>query len=249
MSTPTARHLRPILAFVLLITALGTTRSAGAQVTDDDGLTPSAPVPAAEAELGADAVRYGIALRTRLMWVPRSEIELFVKEAPSGMLKPGFGVDFVRRKGNFELVAGLGYDGIGTDDGFYLEKGDTPPAQTPDYVRFDGLGWITAEVLFMWHVPLHEMVSLRYGAGFGLGYVVGDALQTDTTCTSQFTSSCTRITGGGGQIDDPADIFPVFPVVNLRAGAQVRPTKDVAINFDLGLRTAFFFGLGAEYFF
>ena len=248
MSTSTARRCTRIACVsAFLLSLLGSTIPAFAQsAVDDDDISPVAP----KAELvTVDPVRYGVGLRTRMMWIPKGEIELFLEEAPSGMLEPGFAIDFVRRKGNFELVAGLGYDRIRTDDGVFLEKGDLPPAQTPDYVEFDGLGWITAEVLFMWHLPVHEIISLRYGAGFGLGLVVGEALQTDTTCTSQFTSSCTRITGGAGQIDDPADIFPVFPVVNLRAGAQVRPTPDMAINLDFGLRTAFFFGLGVEYFF
>lgn len=243
----TAVRARKIVSFAcFLAAALAVTpRSASAQAALDDETIPEVePTPTVPED---EVVHHGIAIRTRLMIVPQGELELFVEEAPSGMLEPGFSIDYVRRKGNFELVAGLGYDRIRTDEGLWLEKGDQPPADSPDLVTYDGLGWITAEVLFMWHKQLHEMFALRYGAGFGLGFIVGDALQTDTICTGSSTSSCAP--APGGQVDDPADIFPVFPVVNLRLGGQFKPTEQVAINVDFGLRTAFFASLGVTYFF
>ncbi|MBT8492303.1 MAG: hypothetical protein KJO07_04520 [Deltaproteobacteria bacterium] len=241
------RSLRRNFAALALVVTLGLPSLAQAQAAlDDDGL----PTPAAAADaVDPEAPRYGVQVRGRFMFLPKGLVEIAVDEAPSGMFEPGFGVDFIRRKGNFELVVGFGYDRIRTDEGLFLEKGDQPPAESPDYVVFDGLGWITGEVLFMWHTQLHEMVHLRYGGGFGLGLIVGDALQTDTVCTGASTSTCTPITSGPGQIDDPADIFPIWPVVNFRGGVQVRPNDDITINFDLGLRTAFFFGMSAGYYF
>lgn len=210
----------------------------------------SADSEEADASLAASAEtpRYGAGLRFRYIFVPKGFIELFTEEAPSGLGEPGFAVDFVRRKGDFELTLGLGYDRIRTDDGLWLEKGDQPPAEAPDFVRYDGLGWITAEALFMWNYALHDKFALRYGAGVGLGVIIGDALQTDTTCTGSSTATCTPITAGG-QVDDPADIFPVWPVISVRGGAQIRPTPELAINIDLGLRTVPFVGFGVSYLF
>ena len=196
---------------------------------------------------------YGVGLRLRGVFEPAFMMNLFVEEQTSGgMFHPGFGLELNRRKGEFELVLGLEYENVSPDDGYWLEKGDdgVSPGQFPDFVEFDGLSWFTADLTFMFHTLMSEKVAFRYGAGFGLGIVFGDALQTDSTCTGpNFDEQCTPITGGGGQINDPADIPPVFPVVNLILGAQFRPSKKVSINVEGGLRTLFFFGISGTYYF
>ena len=228
---------------------------AAAQSTlDDDG----APQPAVkepqvtQPALGEPVAEYGIGVRGFLMITPKFLLEAFFEEVPSGGLNPGFALEFVRRKGEFELAVGLGYNPLSTDDGPYLEKGDDPaiPGQTPDFTEFDGFGWITADVLFMWHKPLHEKVSLRYGAGIGLGIMVGNILQTDTTCTNSNTASCTPIMQGqAGEFRAESDTPPVFPVVNLVGGIQFKPIPKLAINVETGLRTTLFVGTKVAYFF
>jgi hypothetical protein len=195
---------------------------------------------------------YGVGLRLRGVFVPKGMLELFVEEASSGVFHPGFGLELTRRKGEFELVLGFEYENVSPEDGFWLEKGDDPvvPGQSPDFVDFEGLGWFTADLTFAFQSAINDMVAFRYGAGFGLGLVFGDALQTDSVCTgSDIENDCTPITGGGGQIRDPADIPPVFPVVNLLVGAQIKPTKKMTINIEGGLRTLFFFGVSSNYYF
>jgi len=237
-------------SFAVIVALVTSSALARAQTVLDDDPTPKVTVEDLEGKKEElEKARLGIGIRGRFNFIPRGEFELFVDEAPGGLFEPGFSIDFVRRKKDFELVAGIGYDRLRTDDGMWLEKGDQPPLQSPDFVEFDGFGWISVEMLFMWHAALHEKVFLRYGAGFGLGIMLGDVLQTDTTCTGAQTSTCTPITSGAGQIRDPADIFPVYPIINLRAGLQFRPTEDMAINLDIGLRDAFVGGLGVEYFF
>ena len=196
-------------------------------------------------------VEYGVAVRGLAQITPKFMLELFWDEVPSGGLNPGFAVDFLRRRGNFEIAAGLGYGTLSTDDGLYLEKGDEPPGETPDFTEFDGFGWVTLEVNFMWTKALHEMFALRYGAGIGLGIMLGDILQTDTTCTGTQTSSCTPVTQGGGgvQFQEPADTPPVFALVNVIGGVQIKPIPKLTINIDAGIRTSFFAGMSVGYYF
>jgi hypothetical protein len=196
---------------------------------------------------------YGIGLRLRGVFEPKAIIELFLEEAASGVFSPGFGLELNRRRGNFELVLGFEYENVSPDNGFYLEKGDDPvvAGEAPDYVKFDGLAWFTADLAFIFHSPINDKVSFRYGAGFGLGIVLGDALQTDSTCTSRdIQNDCTPLPEGPGvQYKDPADLPPVFPVVDLLAGFQFKPTPKMTINIEGGLRTLFFFGLSSTYYF
>ncbi|HLU68402.1 MAG TPA: hypothetical protein VKZ63_19090, partial [Kofleriaceae bacterium] len=181
----------------------------------------------------------------------RPMLELFVEEASSGVFHPGFGLEVTRRKGDFELILGLEYESVSPDDGFWLEKGDDPlvPGQMPDFVEFDGLSWVTADVIFAFTTEVAEQLRFRYGAGFGLGLVLGEVYQTDSVCTGrEIQEDCTPITSGG-QVRDEADVPPVFPVVNLLVGAQYRPSERVTVNLDLGMRTLFFFGLSSTYYF
>jgi hypothetical protein len=196
--------------------------------------------------------RYGVALRLRWVYVPKWLMEAFAEEVSSGVSKPGIGIEFVRRKVDFSIHIGLEHESVSPRDGFWLEKGDNPavPGQYPDFVEFDGLSWTTIDAEFAFLKELGEGFELRYGAGFGLGLVHGDVLQTDSMCPADvmdIQQDCTA--GGGAQVNDPADLPPVFPVVNVLFGAQYTPIPNVAISLQLGLRTVFYAGLGTTYFF
>lgn len=208
---------------------------------------------AAERRKRANKAEYGVGLRLRGVFEPKFMIELFLEEAASGVFSPGYGLELNRRRGNFELVLGFEYENVSPDDGFYLEKGDDPTmaGEAPDFVEFDGLGWFTVDLAFMFHSPINDKVAFRYGAGFGIGIVTGEALQTDSTCSGRdIQNDCTRLPEGPGvQYKDPADLPPVFPVVDLVAGMQFRPTPKMTVNLEGGLRTLFFFGLSSTYYF
>jgi len=235
------------------------TSLAGAQILDDDddssAMDDDDDAPAADGVVDEmePAVEHGVGIRLRNVFVPQAMIELFVEEAASGMSTFGFGIDYVRRKGDFELVLGFEYENVSPDDGFYLEKGDVAPGEPPDRIVFDGLAWATLDVAFVFHKELHEKFALRYGAGFGLGIVLGEVLQTDSVCTSaDIQNDCTVVPPGtpGAQINDPSDdVPPVFPVVNIILGAQYRPAKNITINLEGGMRSLFFVGLSSAFFF
>ena len=108
------------LAFVLSLAPQG---SAWAQSTLDDD-APAAPEVKEPKITDEPQAEYGIGLRGFMMITPQFLLEAFFEEVPSGGVNPGFALEFIRRKGDFELAIGLGYNPLSTDDGNYLEKGD-----------------------------------------------------------------------------------------------------------------------------
>lgn len=207
-----------------------------------------------ETPAGAEnPVRWGVGLRLRYVVVPRFMLEQFWEEVASSSANTGFGLEAVRRRGDFEFSFGLEYESLSGEDGFWLEKGDdaVSPGQSPDFVEFNDFAWFTLDAAFVFHEPLHEMVALRYGGGFGLGMLLGDVRQTDATCSGRNINDpgVCMIDPNAQQVNDPADTPPVFPVVSLLAGAQVRPVEQLLINFEAGLRTTFYVGTGVQYLF
>lgn len=199
------------------------------------------------------AAEFGLGVRVRTIYIPKFVIELFYEEATSSVFKPGFGLELSRRKGNFELVFGLEYENLSPDDGFFLGKDDDPnvPEQAPDYVVFDDFSWVAADVAFLFSAPLNKQLSFRYGAGLGIGVVLGEVRQTDSTCsagTDDIQTDC-MANPNAMQVDEAADLPPVLPVVNLLAGLQWRPAEKFTINFETGLRSVPFLGLSSILYF
>lgn len=197
-----------------------------------------------------EAAKHGVGLRLRYVFVPKGLVELFLEEAPSGMGNGGFGLDYVYRKKEFEFSAGFEYDGLAPDDGFYVERGGSPrELGTTDFVEFEDLSWITIDAAFVWHKPLSELVSLRYGGGIGFGIVRGEVLETDAACIGDDTQNDCAPIPGAPQQREKQDFFRFPPVFNALAGVQLTPGDNLAINFEVGLRTVFYTGVGAQYFF
>lgn len=199
-------------------------------------------------------IEWGVGVRLRYVAIPTFILEQFWEEVAHSPSNPGFGIDVIRKRGTFEFSFGLEFESLNADSGFWLEKGDdaVTPGQTPDLVDFDGFAWLTLDASFVFHKPLHEKFSLRYGGGFGLGIIFGDVRQTDAVCTGRNINDngVCMVDPNAVQVNEPnEDIPPVFPVINLLVGAQFRPVPKVAINFEMGLRTAAFIGLSASYLF
>ncbi len=255
-----------MLATALL--ALAVPAPARAQSDDAGEEDPAAAEPAADASRegieagGFDdyetaeekqkkiAPEFGLGLRFRTIYIPKFVIELFYEEATSSVFKPGFGLELSRRNGNFELVFGVEYENLSPDDGFFLGKDDNPnvPEQAPDYVVFDDFSWVAADVAFLFNAPLNKQLSFRYGAGLGIGVVLGEVRQTDSTCapgTDDIQTDC-MANPDAMQVDEAADLPPVLPVVNLLAGLQWRPAEKLTINLETGLRSVPFLGLSSN---
>jgi hypothetical protein len=249
------RRLSVLFATASAVIAL-TTSSAFAQLEEDDEFAPVdefEEVEQVEQELDQRMIEgpkteLGVGLRLRNVRIPNALLELFVEQAAGGGSNFGFGLEFVRHKANFEIAVGIEYESLAVGEGVWVDKGEMIPQDDADRVEFDGFGWVTVDAAFIWHTKVHEKVALRYGAGIGLGLIRGEVLRTDVVCTTSDPSSCNN--QPGGMVREPEDaIPPVFPVINLLAGAQIRPVEKIAINIEAGIRTIPYVGTTIVYFF
>ncbi len=229
----------------------GEGRAAAQSVLDDDDTTPpETSSPSDDEALDPNRQQVGVGLRLRSVMVPRGLLELFVEEAPGGSSKVGFGLELVRRKGNFEVQFGLEYDTIEVATGNWLDKGDSSPQDEVDHVVFDGFGWVSAEVTFINHSPIIPQLAIRYGGGAGIAVIKGEVRRTDYQCPGPDIQddNCGEVFGAENQ-NEPYDIPPVMLIVNAIIGVQIKPVDKVFINVEGGLRTIPFFGVTAGYYF
>ena len=191
----------------------------------------------------------GLGLRLRNVRLPKSMLEAFVERANGGASNFGIGLELTRRKGQFEFQFGLEYEKIFIEPGIWIDKGDMIPQDEADYVEFEDFGWFTLEASFMYHTEIVPQFSIRYGGGAGLGIIMGDVVRTDQICTSADTDSCNEKPGAENNKTPYENIPPVFLVVNAIVGVQIRPTQELFINIEGGLRTLPFFGTTIGYYF
>ncbi len=238
------RRTVTIAATLLAVCTAAATAHAQAALDDDS----SSPSPSSAATVVAEKTNIGVGFRLRNVRVPQSLIEVFVQRVPAGASNVGFGLEIARRKGMFEVQLGLEYEKISIENGIWIENGDTLPADEPDYVEFDGFGWVTAELSFLYHTEIIPQLSVRYGGGAGIGVLTGDILRTDFRCATASLDSCAESPTATNR-KTPYDLPPVMLVVNAIVGLQIKPTDEIFINVEGGLRTVPFFGTTAGYYF
>lgn len=234
--------------------ALPATVAAQPQPDPEPTTAPSSEGMDDEAEpiLKKKSVEYGAGFRLDYVFLPSGVIEMFVERATS-LSAFGFGAELVRRRGNFDLVFGFRYANVSPEDGYYTEKGRNPgEAGSTDLVTFEGLSLLGLDTTFLWHARLGERVWLRYGAGIGLGVVMGDVYQTDVLCPAGTTvdqldegTQCMPV--GAAQASD--DVPPVVPLVNALIGARIQAAQNLFFNVETGFRDVFFLGTGVNYMF
>ena len=200
-----------------------------------------------------DEVQWGIGARLRYVTVPQFMINAFVDHSTPVRAYSVAG-EVVRKKGNFNIVLSLEYARLSPEDGLWQENGEDPGMENmyPDYLDFDDVALLSADVSFLWHVPITSAISFRSGAGIGLGAVLGGYTQQDTRCNSQTQlddlddpNACTRV----GLIED-GDLPPVVPVLNLLLGVRFKVVDQVSLQIEGGWRfPSFFVGGGLGYFF
>lgn len=226
----------------LITLAFAATAHAQAALDDDDNTKPAAGTVS---DANPNEARMGVGLRIRQTYVPRSIIELFVDKASGGSSETGFGVELFRRKGDFEVQLGLEYESIFVTPGIWVQKGEDPTNGGADHVTFDSFGWFTIEATFLNHTPLNKYVAIRYGGGAGIGILKGSVKRTDSICQSPDPNQASDNTchdAPNPNDNTPYNLPPVFPVINAIVGVQVRPTDNIVINIEGGIRTIPFFG-------
>jgi hypothetical protein len=235
---------RRAAACAALVSVLGASGVALAQDAEADADA------AADVE-DLDQPQWGVGLRIRPVTVPNWLIELFVDDGTS-MTSVGYGIEAVRRRGNFDMVIGFEYESVNAGDGYYLEKGKMkadPGGDAVDYVEFDGLALMGLDFTFLWHAEFTRVFAFRAGAGIGAGLVLGKVWQTSQLCTAdadlESGAGCTSLQDR----HESDSVPPVIPIVNFQAGFRFRPIDKLSINLDGGFRDMFYVSLSADYFF
>jgi hypothetical protein len=228
----------------------GGVREASAQVALEEEEESTPPPPPTAEQLGlVEPTHIGLGLRLRNVRVPKSLLEAFVERASGGSSNFGIGLEVSRRKSNFEFQFGLEYEKIFIEPGHWIDKGDSIPQDEADFVEFEDFGWVTIEATFLYHTEITKQFALRYGGGAGLGIFFGDVVRTDEVCTNSSVESCHEKPGAENVKEPYENIPPVFLVVNAIFGVQIRPTNELFINIEGGLRTMPFFGTTLGYYF
>jgi hypothetical protein len=198
----------------------------------------------------------GFGARLRYVFVPEGVMNLFFQHAV-GMSSVGFGADFIRRKGNFDIDIGFEYENITpnncpaindpTSSCLFLGKSDDPTADGKYSVHFDNFALWSFDVSFIWHTQIVPRLFLRYGAGIGLGFVTGDMRKVECQGGSinLDNNTCTENPPNFETVDKP----PVVPIVNLLIGLRLNIVDKLSVNAEVGFRDMFYSGVSLGYFF
>jgi hypothetical protein len=227
-------------------------------------------VPARPADLS-----YGVATRLRWVTIPKWLLNLFTKQNVP-LSSWGTGIEFFRRRGNFDFAVSLTYMNLSPHDGNWLGDGRDATVDT-DFVQFRGLAMYGADASFIWHTDFTDWFGIHYGAGIGVGVLGGDVLRTSNdntlcneanagdlsqchpkgvTCTGSSCNEQQLNALGPGQ-DDPMDphrfhepgVPSVLPIVNVVFGLDFRlpQVRGWEAKLEGGFYNAFFLGGAVGY--
>jgi hypothetical protein len=276
------RFALPVVCLASLLGAGSRSVFAGPALDDDKSKRPSStdepdctkpgdPRCPASATPDVAEVEYGVGVRLRSVFVPKPILELFVTRAAGGAQNYGIGLDLSRRRGTTELQLGFEFEHINVGQGVWINSGDNVAMGDeadyvlgPDATSGSGkqLGWFTVEFSFLNHAEITPWMSFRYGAGLGLGILIGELDHYNIICAAGATNGAPepgcvapRYPGGTGMYSEGQatlvkyDLPPVFPVVNAILGLQFKPTDKMTINLEGGIRTMPFVGVSSSVFF
>jgi hypothetical protein len=238
---------------------------------------PPAAAPATEKPNLNLPQKYALGARVRFIFVPNSFFAPYLA-ASTQMNSASVGLEFIYRKRTYDVVTSLDFSYLNVDDGNWLAK-DHDPSLDSHYVQFKNLSFLSADVSIIGHHTWEKIpwFELRYGAGVGLGVVLGDVqlINNFTGCTNANVSdirAChpqgvdltapnyeeqlrrTESTPGVDTAMNPKrhsseDKWPVAPVLNILIGAKFKVHQHVSLQVELGFRNAMFLGAGLHYWF
>ncbi len=219
--------------------------------------------------------QFGLSARGRYVTVPSWFLGLFTEEN-SPLHTGGFILEGFRRKENFDIAVGVGYQNMSPPDGNWLGKTKDPSVDT-DLVQVKGMSLISLEVSFVWNTWLNEYFGVYYGAGLGLGILTGKVLRTSAdNCTAENVGDlsqckpricegerCTEAElkesegGRDGGPDSPrrfkeGSVPGALPIVNLMTGMALRFPEVPGLEWRViegGFHNAFFLGSSVAYLF
>ena len=212
----------------------------------------------------------------RWVTVPSWFLGLFTEENVGLSTFGSFGVEFLRRRGDFDIVFGLGYQNMSPADGNWLGKSKDPSVDT-DFVQFRDFAMIGVDVAFVQRRMFTRYFGIHYGAGLGLALVRGEILRisncgsctkanagNETLCRplpcppSGCNEAMLKATEGGvdGGPTMPArfqdnNVPGAIPILNMALGVdlQLPELPGFEAKLEGGFYNAFFVGLGFAYIF
>ncbi len=133
----------------------------------------------------SDPRDYAIGARVRGIFLPRAFLSSFLT-ASTSLASVSLGLDFVYRRPTYDVVTSLDFGFVSMGDGNFLAAGHDPTMDT-HYTQFRNLDFLSADVSIIGHHAVLPWLELRYGAGLGLGVVLGQVLLTNDgmQCTNQ----------------------------------------------------------------
>jgi hypothetical protein len=147
--------------------------------------------------------KYAVGARIRGVFVTRAMLSPFLLASTELTTMSG-GAEFIVRKRTFDIVTSLDLTFISMRDGNFLGAG-RDPSQDTHYTQFGNFGqlsMLSADVSIIGHSSVTRWLELRYGAGVGLGLVIGDVkvITNSRMCTAENANDGTRC-------------FPISPTV------------------------------------
>jgi hypothetical protein len=125
---------------------------------------------------GADeGQRYELGARIRGVWLTSAMIGA-VAQTTSSMSTIAGAVEFVARRKTYDVVTSFDVTFINLQDGNWLGNGRDPSLDTHwiQFGNFGQLSFVSVDVSIIGHTPITRWLEFRYGAGVGLGGLVGD---------------------------------------------------------------------------
>ncbi len=153
--------------------------------------TPPEPPPSTKKSELKLPSKYALGVRVRGIFVPSSFLKPYL-QASTAMNSASLGLEFIYRKPTYDVVTSLDFSFLNVQAGNYLANGHDADADT-HFTQFRNLNFLSADVSIIGHHTWEKApwFEFRYGAGLGLGLVLGDVLLTNdgTQCTKANASN------------------------------------------------------------
>ena len=197
---------------------------------------------------------YSIMARTRFITVPDFILGAFFDRNEStwdGEVNMAFGLEFTYQNvGSYDLVFSVDWTNLATPNGYWLESDD--PLDNADFTE-NTLSLISIDASIYWYTDLAKEVAIYYGAGLGLGILLGDLHKTDIDyeCAKEEGRNSVNIGDCPTQSYAPRkkedDVPPVVPLINVTLGFKFTIADHFVIKLEGGFKGYFFGGLALGY--